>query len=99
MKIAEMNGCVIHTFPALKTMVIVEPDAIFFRCLACGETKSVHMLTNDNRSLPWMRQCMCGNAPHSGGDTQPLPEEPEPAMPLDRTLMPTAFRSRLVERQ
>lgn len=97
MEIANINGCSIHLVAKDHTLIICEPDAVFIRCTVCGEVKSVHMLTDDNRSLPWMRQCYC-NAPHSGGDTQPLPEEPEPALPLDHTLMPTAFHARLVER-
>ena len=81
-------------------MIIVEPDAVFFRCLACGEIKSVHMFAGTSeKDIPWLKLCMCGNAPHTGGDTQPLPEEPEPAMPLDQTLMPTAFRARLIGEQ
>lgn len=101
MKIAEINGCPIYLLSSDHTMVIIEKDAVFFRCTLCGEIKSVHMMAGSTeKDIPWLRLCFCGtNAPHAGGDTQPLPEEPEPAMPLDRTLMPTVFHTRLIERE
>lgn len=111
-KIAEINGCSIHLLAKERTLIIIEPHAIYFRCTSCGEIKCVHMLVDDPRSLPKMRQCFCnvtpsgGNAPRAGGVAPVAP--PPPWLSTSQLISPqlsealhTAdqhFRARLVQR-